>query len=120
MIASIIAQVVGMSDSLVSTLHELFETQSHDSRIIMGVSLATIMTAPFAIWAGGSVLSLVNQPAFTYWNRPSAITIVLITMYLLGFAALWTLIGLLQLRVALKWRTRYERLSEAYKSLSPK
>jgi len=106
-----------MSDSLVSTIQELFETQSRDSRITMAVSLATMMTAPFAIWAGGSVLSLVSQPAFIYWNGPSAITIILITVYLLGFAALWTLISLLQLRVALKWRTRDKRLSEAYKSL---
>jgi hypothetical protein len=106
-----------MSDSLVSTLQELFKAQSRDSRITLGVSLVTMMTAPFAIWAGGSMLSLASQPAFIYWNGPSAITVLLITTYLLGFAALWTVISILQLRVAYKWRTKDKRLAEAYKSL---
>jgi hypothetical protein len=106
-----------MSDSLVSTLQELFKAQSRDSRITLGVSLVTMMTAPFAIWAGGSMLTLASQPAFIYWNGPSAFTVVLITAYLLGFASLWTVISILQLRVAYKWRTKDKRLAEAYKSL---
>jgi len=104
-------------DNLVALLRDIFESMNHESHYIMILSLTSLLTAPFAVWAGGNLLWALFQPAFTYWNYPSVQGMVVMSAYLLAFAICWTIVGLFELKLAFRWRVRIRRLREANNSI---
>lgn len=108
------------SESLVSAIHDLFERTSRESRYVIALSMTTLVVAPLAVWAGSNTLSFWSQPGYVYWNWPSARALLAISTYLLGFGICWAILALFHLRLALRWRTRLERLRAAELSLEAK